>query len=147
MLDSVPVAGTDDPKKWRANSTGEMNITFDEPEQSLRFDAEFSKDVKDKWAYPIFRLPNGLKCSAISFDIKIDLDGKGASKYIFMLNTVKKHRYIHFVPKNHQWVNVVFEFSGSGINPKELKSFQIGMNLGKQTSAAWYVRNIRIIGK
>ena len=147
MLDSIPIAGTDDPKKWRANSTGKMNITFDEPEQSLRFDAEFSKDVKDKWAYPIFRLPNGLKCSAISFDIKIDLDGEKALRHILMLNTAKKHRYIHFVPKNHQWVNVVFEFSGSGIDPKELKSFQIGLGVKSQNHITWYVRNIRIMEK
>ena len=145
MLDSVPVAGTDDPKKWRANSTGKMNITFDEPEQSLRFDAEFSEKVKDKWAYPVFDLPKGLKCSAISFDIKVDLDEKGASMYIFMLYTKKKHRFIHFVPKNHQWVNIIFEFSGSGIDPRELMNFQIGMNLKKQSHATWYIRNIRII--
>lgn len=147
MLDSVPVAGTDDPKKWRANSSGKMNITFDEPEQSLRFDAEFSKDVKDKWAYPFFDLPNGLKCAAISFDIKIDLDGENARWYFLMLNTPKKHRYIRFEPKNHQWVNIVFEFSGSGIDPKEMTSFQIGLGVKSQSHAAWYVRNIRIIEK
>ena len=147
MLDSVPVAGTDDPKKWRANSTGKMNITFDEPEQSLRFDAEFSKNVKDKWAYPFFDLPKGLKCSAISFDIKIELDGEKALRYVLMLNTAKKHRYIRFEPQNHQWTNIIFEFPGSGIDPQELKSIQIGMGVKSQNHATWYVRNIRIIEK
>ena len=145
MLDSVSIPGTDNPKKWRANSSGKMNITFDEPEQSLRFDAEFSKDVKDKWAYPFFDLPNGLKCSAISFDIKIDLEGEKALRYILMLNTAKKYRYFRFVPKNHQWVNIIFEFSGSGIDPKELQSFQIGMGVKSQSHITWYVRNIRIM--
>ena len=147
MLDSISIPGTDNPKNWRAKSSGKMNITFDEPEQSLRFDAEFSKDVKDKWAYPIFDLPNGLKCSAISFDIKIDLDGEKALRHLLMLNMAKKHRYIHFVPKNRQWVNIVFEFSGSGIDPKELKSIQIGMGVKSQSHATWYVRNIRIMEK
>ena len=144
MLDSVPLAGTDDPKKWRANSSGKMNITFDEPEQSLRFDAEFPNNVKDKWAYPYFDLPEGLKCSAISFDIKVDLDGENARWYFLMLNTAKKHRNFRFAPKNHQWVNIVFEFSGSGIDPKDLKSFQIGMGVKSQNHITWYVRNIRI---
>ena len=148
MLDSVPVAGSDDPKKWRANSSGKMNITFDEPEQSLRFDAEFSKNVKDKWAYPLFDLPKGLKkCSAISFDIKIDLDGEKALRHILILNTAKKHRYIRFKPKNHQWTNIIFEFSGTGIDPQELKSFQIGMGVKSQNHATWYLRNIRILEK
>ena len=146
MLDSVPVAGSEDPKKWRANSSGKMNITFDEPEQSLRFDAEFSKKVKDKWAYPFFDLPEGLKkCSAISFDIKIDLDGEKALRHVLMLNTAKKHRYVRFHPKNHQWTNIIFEFSGSGIDPKELKSIQIGMGVKSQSHITWYVRNIRIM--
>ena len=149
MLDSVPVAGTDDPKKWRVNSTGKMNITFDEPEQSLRFDAEFSNDVKDKWAYPFFDLSKGLKCSAtaISFDIKIDLEGEKALRYVLMLNTAKKHRYVRFYPKNHQWSNVIFEFSGTGIDPQELKSIQIGMGVKSQNHVTWYLRNVRIMEK
>lgn len=148
QLDSVPVAGAEDPGKWRENSSGKMYITFDEPEDSLRFDADFSEKVKDKWTYPYFDLPDGLKCSAISFDIKVDVAGKGASAYILMLNTKQaKNRYVHFYPKNHQWVTVVFEFSGSGIDPKELKSFQIGMNLKNQNHATWYLRNIRIFEK
>ena len=60
MLDSVPVAGTDDPKNWKAKSAGQMTITFDEPEQSLRFDADFSNEVKDRWAYPFFHLKKAI---------------------------------------------------------------------------------------
>ena len=145
MLDSVPVEGADDPKKWRANSSGEMNITYDEPEQSLRFDADFSNEVKDKWAYPFFDVKKGLKCQALAFDIKVIVEEQNDAKYILMLNTKKKDKNIHFVPKNHQWITVMCEFYGSEIDPKELKSFQIGIGLKKQTHATWFVRNIRMI--
>ena len=64
-----------------------------------------------------------------------------------MLNTAKKHRYIRFEPQNHQWTNIIFEFPGSGIDPQELKSIQIGMGVKSQDHATWYVRNIRIIEK
>ena len=61
------------PKKWTANSSGSMTISFDEAEQALRFDVTFPANV-DKWIYPKFRVKspvtfNGAK--TMTFDMKI----------------------------------------------------------------------------
>ena len=61
------------PKKWTANSSGSMTISFDETEQALRFDVIFAPNV-DKWIYPKFRIKspvtfNGAK--TMTFDMKI----------------------------------------------------------------------------
>ena len=145
---SIPVNDSSDPKKWRAHSSGKMDITFDEPEQSLRFDVDFSsKKNADKWAYPFFDCPKGLNGKALSFDIKVDVEGSGKFSYFMILNGDGKSRYIRYKPKNHQWSNITVEISDVGIAPQKLRSFQIGMNPNPLSHATWYIRNIRVIEK
>ena len=88
----------------------------------------------------------GWNCQGLLFDIKVVLDGN-AKYYILMLNTKEKHKFVHYVPKNNQWVTVMCDFSDAGINPKDLESIQIGLSTKNQTHATWFVRNIRIVEK
>lgn len=144
---SVPVAGSDKPENWKVNSSGKMDITFDEPNQSLRIDVDFSPK-RMGWAYPIFKLPNGLPADAkgISFDIKVEVPGKKALYYLtFLKEKGKKARKQPYVPENHKWKHVSVTFDDLGIVPQNLENIQIGLNLDEQNSATWFIRNLRLI--
>ena len=144
---SIPVAGSDKPENWKVNCSGKMEITFDEPNQSLRIDVDFSPK-RMGWAYPIFKLPNGLPEDAkgLSFDIKVEVPGKKALYYlIFLKEKGKKARKQPYVPENHKWKHVSVTFDDLGIVPQNLDNFQIGLNLDEQNSATWFIRNIRLI--
>ena len=147
--DSAPIAGADDPKKWRENSSGKMNVTFDEPEQCLRFEADFNaKENPDFWVYPYFDCPNGLKGNALSFEIKVNMEGKKPFSYFVILNNKDgKNRFIRYSPKNHKWTSIFVELDAPGFEPNNIKSFQIGMNPRNQEHVTWHLRNVRTILK
>ena len=146
----IPVTGSEKPGNWKPNSSGKMEITFDEPNQSLRIDVDFPPNCKDKWGYPIFKLPSGFPkdTQGLSFDIKVEVAGKKASYYTtFFKEKGKKCKKLPYIPENHKWKHVFVDFDELGILPQNLENFQIGLNVNKQNSATWFIRNIQIIKK
>ena len=131
------------PKKWTANSSGSMTISFDEAEQALRFDVTFPANV-DKWIYPKFRVKspvtfNGAK--TMTFDMKIapTPDFNGFVTCLLMLGG----RAGYTPAEPGQWKTITLDLSHLDLNSAD--ELQLGMN-PKYLKHTYFVKNIRFGG-
>ena len=131
------------PKKWTANSSGSMTISFDEAEHALRFDVTFPANV-DKWIYPKFRDKppvtfNGAK--TMTFDMKIapTPDFNGFVTCLLMLGG----RAGYTPAEPGQWKTITLDLSHLDLNSAD--ELQLGMN-PKYLKHTYFVKNIRFGG-
>ena len=139
--------GTDDPARWRKNSSGQMKICWDEQEQAVRFDIDFGTK-NDRWVYPEFLPLNGFARNLIgfSFEIKTSPDMKATpTNLVMLLEKPKKEsgKYIKisYIPSKGEWQKNFIEFP---VASEKIKMFRIGMN-PRQSRVSFWIRAIRPI--
>jgi len=146
------------PARWRKNSSGEMEISYDEKEKAMRFHADFSKCKSgDFWVYPEFplQLPEESMKGAVgaSFELKaVQKDAfKKYSAYMFMaicedLKEKGKGQWLPYQPPSEEWKTMFVNFqtdAAQGFDPANIKLLRIGLNPEKEETTYW-VRNVKI---
>ncbi|MBS1368877.1 MAG: hypothetical protein HPZ91_02870 [Lentisphaeria bacterium] len=143
--------GWRNPARWRANSSGRMEITYDEQEKALKLRSVF-KPGTDRWSYPEYLLelpaesPDG--AIGVTFEIKAGPEiSRGVSYTALMavLDTVQeqgKAFWIKYPKVSGRWEKRVVVFGG--FDPAEVRMLRIGMN-PKCDDFTYYIRNIRVI--
>ena len=137
------------PKFWRKNSSGKMDISVDTEENCIRFDTAF-KQTQGKWAYPEYILQNGESLKGaymISFEIRSQQDTienrGGAGLY---LASETKEQYFKIVPPTHTWEERRVYLSTPNFPLEEVCKIRIGGNPLGQKYTVW-LRNVKIYRK
>ncbi len=140
-----------DPARWRHNSSGKMNISFDAQEQALRLQTAF-KPGSDRWAYPEYMLDLPAESMAgaigVTFEIKAGPEiqrGVGFTALMAVLDTIQeqgKAFWLRFPKVSGEWEKRMVIFGG--FDPSDVKMLRIGMN-PKCDDFTYYIRNVRVI--
>lgn len=155
----VPVSlDADDPKYWTRNaSASSLNVSLDEAENAVRFDAEWRDPKVNRWFYPVYdlKLPKeGLSdAKMIEFEVKSTQDKveNDFSKAFVMLVAKKGSGSDVFLTydgpmKNWEKRRVVLPDGTGGLNLKDVSSIRIGANPKGQVLVFW-IRNLKILKK
>ncbi len=139
------------PARWRANSSGEMEISFDEKEQALKLKTVFAPGT-DRWIYPeyLLDLPGESLAGAvgITFEIKAGPEVRHGIAYtalMAVLDTVQEHGkafWMRFPAVSDKWEKRIVIFGG--FDPAGVRMLRIGMN-PKCDDFTYYIRNVRVV--
>jgi len=144
VTDSPVLVGSLDPAKWRANSSGKMNIVWDEKEQAVRFDVDFAPNI-DRWVYPEFVPQGGFPANAagLSFEIKSCQSKEQTALSLVMLvkEAGKGADSLNYTPSYGNWQDNFIELASH--SPETLRLFRIGVN-PRQDHLTFWIRNVRL---
>ncbi len=144
VSDAPILAGSIDPAKWRANSSGKMNIAWDEKEQAVRFDVDFAPNI-DRWVYPEFVPQGGFPANAagLSFEIKSNQSKEQTALSLVMLvkEAGKGADSLNYTPSYGNWQDNFIELASH--SPETIRLFRIGAN-PRQNHLTFWVRNVRL---
>ncbi len=147
----VKLQGILDPKKWRANSSGKMSISYDKTEQAVKFETQFSGEG-DFWVYPeyILEFPTETLKNAcgIAFEVKA-APADGIKKMLVMGVTGKQKEQgkSAWYPAGNpatKWEERVARINPYDLNPSDIKMLRIGLN-SKVSHMTYWLRNVRIL--
>ncbi len=134
-------------KNWSSSSSGKATIAADEATKSVKVAVCFSKDKKDRWAYPRLKLDEAdLGASKLSFEIKVESEPKQANyKNCFIMLTPAdkkvKRIWLPFKLKNtDDFQTITIDLKKA---PKYKNAVQIGLNFVKADTATLYIRNVK----
>lgn len=134
------------PEKWRKNSSGSMNISWDAKEKAVRFDVEFSPGGARR-VYPELLIPGGLPADTIgiSFDIKSNLKAKPQNSFVMLVKDQQKQtdlsHKVGYTPSLGKWQE---NFIGTAnLTPQEIHLLRIGMNPTTDKVTFW-IRDLRL---
>ena len=134
------------PEKWRKNSSGSMNISWDATEKAVRFDVEFSPEGARR-VYPELLIPGGLPADTIgiSFDIKSNLKAKPQNSFVMLVkdqqNQTDLSHKVGYTPSLGKWQE---NFIGTAnFTPQEIHLLRIGMNPTTDKVTFW-IRDLRL---
>ena len=140
------------PSRWRANSSGKMEISFDKKEQAMKLKTVFAPGSFGGWIFPeyMLNLPNESLKDAIGvvFDIKAGPEvrsGIGYTALIAVFDTVLekgKSYWIRYPRVSDKWERRFVVFGCS--EPADIKMLRIGM-CPKCNDFTYYIRNVRSI--
>ena len=151
----VPLPGTKNPINWKKNSSGKMEIFFDEAEESIVFKTQFPPKV-DRWVYPEYslKLPQESLAGAIGIAFEIKCSSDNIQRGLLMgvvKNNDGKTRDFLFPYKNPEnvWqerVSLFFnnKLDGSKLDPAQIIRIRIGIN-SKIDNLTYSIRNIRVL--
>ena len=129
------------PKKWNANSSGKMEITYDGKEDAIRFRTKFAS-AKENWVYPeyLFGAEESLKnAGGVCFEIKAENVKKGFSAVMAVLED--NDHWLPYSPCSEEWETRVIPFEGFDVNL--MKKLRIGMN-PVDDDFTYLIRNVKI---
>ncbi len=130
---------------WAKSSSGEMTISFDEPEKTLIFRTVFQPGA-DRWSYPRFNLKTvGLDLSGaygISFEMKQDIPSGDHPQKASYLCWLDRNRFV-IPPSYGQWTTCRVLFP-SNSKPEEIKTIGIGLN-PRYDDLTFRLRNFKIL--
>lgn len=147
----VSLPGMLDQKRWRANSSGKMSITYDNAEHAVRFQVKFPKSGKF-WVYPeyILDLPReSLKnACGIAFEVKAT-PADGVEKMLVMAVAGKdrEHGKSAWLPSGNpagNWEERVVRINPLELDPAQIEMLRIGLNPTVPEMTYW-IRNVRIL--
>lgn len=139
------LTGSDEAAKWRANSSGKLEISQDEAENAVRFDVTFPPGV-DRWVYPELLLQESLAgVVGISFEIKTEPMPEPSPGLVMLVAGDRKETGkslgTPYQPSKGEWqeqfVAVKPDFADT------VKQIRIGMN-PRVDQATFRIRNLRI---
>lgn len=127
---------------WTANSSGEMTISMDHNENAVCFKVKFAADEKDRWAYPIIDLPDGIPADAgyLSFEIKAIQQQSDAGYKCALVMFGPQAGSAAWQPSS-QWQPIVIDLKKSRIKCQQVMSIQIGAN-PQSSGMTLYLRNV-----
>lgn len=137
------------PKRWKANSSGTMEITADSEKKTLHFHCDFSKTRGSFWTYPeyIFNPDESRKnLIGVSFEIKaVQVPAAThfqAANVMAVFNMGNRYKSIIMEkPTSGKWEKREILFPAEW-NLEEMKKFRIGMNPVSQQLDFW-IRNLK----
>ena len=149
FLEAVPLPA-EDASRWRANSSGTMEITSDPEQQAVRFHVQFGESG-DRWVYPEFPLrwpqESLMGAAGIGFEIKADTE-VGRGLVMAVLDNVPEvgPRYDFVYRQTTEWqkVQILFESdAGPEFDPASVRMLRIGANPTVDGYTYW-IRNVRL---
>ena len=151
---SIVLSNADDPKKWRANTSGIMEISYDETEKAVKFETFFPPGTDDRWVYPeyVLRQPKESlrNVYAIGFDIKaVQEITKPYSCSLLMLVTGTKKEKGHsfmldYMPPVADWENRIVVITEA--SPEKVKMLRLGLN-PRANKVTYWIRNVKLFVK
>ena len=137
------LAGSDRAEKWRANSSGKLEIS--QEGEAVRFDVTFPPNV-DRWVYPEFLPEESLKgVIGISFEIKTEPMPKPFKSLIMLVEGKDKETgksfNLPYLPSAGEWQENFISIKLD--SPEAIKQLRIGMN-PHVNRATFRLRNLRI---
>ena len=145
-----------DPAAWQRNdSAATYRATWDETEQAVRFDVEWTDPKVDRWLYPVLPLPPELRglpgAVRAVFEVKsaqdkVENDFKvGGSNFMLVRpdGEGSANDYLPYAPPSGAWERRYVELSAvadlSGIEAIRLGANPLGMRL------SFWIRNLSIL--
>ena len=145
-----------DPAAWQRNdSAATYRATWDETEQAVRFDVEWTDPKVDRWLYPVLPLPPELRglpgAVRALFEVKsaqdkVENDFKvGGSNFMLVRpdGEGSANDYLPYAPPSGAWERRYVELSAvadnSGVEAVRLGANPLGMRL------TFWVRNVAIL--
>jgi hypothetical protein len=152
---SVPLH-CDKPENWRRNSSAQQySCSWDEEEQAIRFDLEWTDPETDRWFYPEYLLELPMESFAgaemFSFDVKSVQDKvENDFKYNFVMlvpENIHEHGQsvnVGYAPPLSQWENRLLQLDNRNNKLADTKLIRIGANpLGMKVS--FWIKNVRLL--
>jgi len=152
---AVPLQ-TGKPENWRKNTSADLcTVTWDEQEQALRFDLQWTNPETDRWFYPEYALNLPAESFAgaemLSFDVKsvqdkVENDFKH-NLVMLVQEDVHEHgqsvNYSYSAPLT-QWENRIVPLSNKGNKLADTRILRIGANpIGMKIS--FWIKNVRLL--
>lgn len=137
------------PERWRPNSSGKMEISYDKEEKAIRFDVEFPEHT-DRWVYPEYVLQPGesfKKAKGVAFEIRNTPTMPKESIFMAVMDTEKERgeaRFIRFPMPGTEWEERIVGFDEFVEHPEKIKMFRLGEN-PHQSKQTYWLRNLRIL--
>lgn len=145
---------TEDPGSWRKNASGEMQISWDENENAVKFVTDFSH-VADKqfWAYPeyVLQLPQESMRGAlgITFEWKATPAADvNLALLMAVYSTESEHGksfWLDVALPQETWESRTVIFKNQNVDPEKIRQIRIGMNPTRGGVLSYWIRNIRVI--
>lgn len=143
---------SNNPSKYEDSTSGKITRSFDDKENAIRFDLEFSKKAKYHWYWAIFNLPAGHSfkgAEILRFDIKaVQPDGNKKFRHASVQFGEDSDRLSTGYPKvSEEWQTVEIKITDiiKKKNPERVYSFRIGMNPAS-SRATYFLRNVQLLG-
>ena len=136
------------PARWRANSSGEMEISFDEKEQALKLKTVFAPGT-DRWIYPEFILKpreSFRRARGVAFEIKTVPSMPKEAVFMAVMGREKEHGravFIRFPMPSAEWEERIISFDEFVPNPENIEMIRLGVN-PKSDRQSYWVRNLRV---
>jgi len=144
--------------RWRKNSSGDMQISFDEAQKAVKVSVKF-KPGTDFWAYPeyVLKTPGESLKGALGMSFEIKAEQKGGKReyahHLVMAVTENTHetgesRHFEYKSPTPEWqrVFIMFEGSGAGFDPANVKLLRLGVN-PKEDEVSYWFRNVKVYFK
>ena len=133
-------------KRFARSSSGELDISFDDKENAVRFDVNFNQSSKGNWCYPQMKLGKGEEIApgcSLQFDFKAQAaDGPVDCQYVLLILNPGNIRHSLPVP-SADWQTVTIDLDELTRNPEEIQKFSIGLN-PRNPQITYWLRNIRL---
>jgi hypothetical protein len=138
-----------DPANWRSNSSGKMEISYDEAAKAVRFRTVFPAGV-DRWTYPEYSLQlpqESLKGAVgIGFEAKVSSAPGVAQMLVMAVRQEAKEGgrtvYLKVDAPKESWEERFAPIHPS-LDPEQVKTLRIGLNSNVDDISCW-IRNVRI---
>lgn len=143
----LEITAMHDSANWRRNASGEMEITYDEAEQAVRFHTRFPP-IEDRWVYPEYTLQlpqESLKGAlGIVFEMKVS-DVSAVRQMLLMAVTGEDERDLHLRinAPSEEWTEHSVQFP-EGFEPEKVKLLRIGLN-SLASDITFLIRNVRFL--
>ena len=137
---------------WRENSSGKMDITFDEKAKAIRFTTRFAPTVNDRWSYPeyILHLPDETLAKAIglSFEAKA-IPPYGIRQMLVMAvpgveKEVGTAYFLKAANPGAEWETRTVSFGQHQFDPADIRMLRFGLNTTQQKTT-FLIRNIKVL--
>lgn len=133
-------------------TVGKIARSFDDQEQAIRFDLEFSGQVRPHWYWAIYNFPSGHSfrgAEILRFDIRaIQPDGNREFRDACVQFGEDSDQLSVSYPKvSEEWQHVEIKLADvlSDKKPDSIHSFRIGMN-PVSSRATFFLRNVQLLG-
>ena len=141
-----------DPKDWARNTSAQKySATWDETEQAVRFDVEWTDSHTDRWFYPVYKLklPEESLAGAQLFQFEVKsaqnkVENDFATQNLMLLSGGgKADRHLVYQAPLGTWEKRYVELSDIE-SLAEVHSFRLGAN-PKGTQCTFWIRNLTIL--
>lgn len=142
---AVSLPNTADPLNWRPNTSGKMQISFNEKENAVAFHTHFPPNI-DRWAYPEYALQLPQEsfhgATGLSFEFR---PSSLKLKFMLVMATVKG-KTVHFRIENLKEGWQTGSVSFDTVDPESITAVKIGFNPDVD-DFSWQIRNVKVLYK